>query len=94
MTLYNPYTRRYIEYPIDLNLNRYTFHIEHETCFCSYFVPWAVTVLMTGDMVYIPCGDNRSHNIYIVTKFYRTKQVAHPHGIYTIPMSHFTRKGM
>lgn len=90
MMLRNPYTQVELEYPIDFSLIRRTFHIEHETDFCSYNVPWEVTLLTTGDMVYIPGAGNRSYNIYIVTKYYRAKQVSYPHGIYTIPLSYFT----
>ena len=89
MTLYNPYTGTDIEYNINLDLIRRTFDIEHETDFCSFLMPWHVVLLMSGDMVYIPRGRNRSRNIYVVTKYYRIKAVEHPHGIYTIPMSYF-----
>lgn len=92
MIMRNPYTEVEIEYPIDFSLIRRTFFIEHETDFCLYNVPWAVTLLTTGDMVYIPGDGNHSHNIYIETKFYRAKQVSYPNGIYTIPMSYFYNK--
>ena len=37
MKLYNPYTKGTIEYPLDFNLEKLTYHIEHETFFCPYF---------------------------------------------------------
>ena len=47
MRLYNPYTRGYIEYPLNFSLEKLTYHIEHETFFCPYFTAWAVTALHT-----------------------------------------------
>lgn len=91
MRLFNPYTKGYIEYPINFDLEKLTYHIEHETFFCRYFTSWAVTVLETGDVVYIPCGENRSRDIYVVTHFYLEKVVSYPKGVYTIPLSYFTR---
>lgn len=90
--LFNPYTKGCIEYPLDLNLDELTYHIEHETFFCPYFTSWAVTVLESGDVIYIPCGQNRSRNIYVVTRFYLDKSVTFPRGVYTIPLNHFTRE--
>ena len=90
MQLQNPYTKGTIEYPLNLNLEKLTYHIEHETFFCPYFTSWAVTVLDTGDVVYIPCGENRSRNIYVVTRFYIEKVVQFPKGVYTVPLNYFT----
>ena len=90
MKLQNPYTKGYIEYPIFFNLHNLTYHIQHETPFTERRSEWAVSILDTGDMVYVPYGENRCRNIYIVTKFYLNKTVEFPRGIYTIPMSHFT----
>ena len=90
MKLHNPYTKGTIEYPLDFDLNRLTYHIEHETFFCPYHTSWAVTVLHTGDVLYIPCGENRSRNIYVVTRFYLEKVVTFPKGVYTIPVKYFT----
>ena len=84
------YNKGYIEYPIDFNLQRRTFHVEHETCFCPYHTSWEVTLLETGDMVYIPSGQNRSRDIYIVSWFHTNGTLKFPHGIFTIPMSTFT----
>lgn len=92
MKLFNPYTGGCIEYPLDLDLEKHTYHIEHETFFCQYHTAWAVTTLDTGDVVYIPCGQNRSRNIYVVTRFYLDKTVKFPKGVYTLPLSYFTRK--
>lgn len=92
MKLFNPYTKGYIEYPINFDLEQQTYHIEHETFFCPYFTSWAVTVLDTGDVIYIPCGENRSRNIYVVTRFYLDKTVKFPKGVYTVPINHFTTK--
>jgi hypothetical protein len=91
MKLHNPYTKGYIEYPLDFNLHQQTYHIEHETFFCRYFTSWAVTTLDSGDVIYIPCGRNRSRDIYVVTRFYLDKTVKFPKGVYTIPLSNFTR---
>ena len=91
MKLYNPYTRQEIEYPVNLDLHILTYHIRHETPFTDRYSEWAVTMLDNGDMVYIPCGDNRCNNIHIVTKLYLKNIVTLPHGIYTIPMSYFTQ---
>lgn len=90
MKLYNPYTRGYIEYPLNFDLEKHTYHIEHETFFCPYFTSWAVTILDTGDMIYIPCGENRSRDIYVVTRFFINKTVSFPKGVYTVPLKHFT----
>ena len=92
MRLFNPYTRGSIEYDLDLNLEQYTYHIEHETFFCPYFTAWAVTTLDTGDVIYIPCSQNRSRNIYVVTRFYLDKTIQFPYGVYTIPLNYFTRE--
>lgn len=92
MRLHNPYTKGYIEYPINFDLEKLTYHIEHETFFCPYFTSWAVTILDTGDVIYIPCRENRSHDIYVVTRFYLDKTVSFPKGVYTIPLSYFTTK--
>ena len=93
MKLCNPYTRGCIEYPLNFDSEAYNYHIEHETVFCPYHTAWAVTLLESGDKIYIPCGENRSRNIYVVTKFYTDGTVQFPRGIYTIPMSHWTGSG-
>jgi hypothetical protein len=49
-----------------------------------------VTVLESGDILYIPCGENRSRDIYVVTRFYLDKTVKFPKGVYTIPLTYFT----
>lgn len=90
MRVFNPYTKGYIEYPLDFALYDHTYHIEHETFFCPYFTSWAVTTLDSGDVIYVPCGQNRSRNIYVVTRFYLDKTVTFPRGVYTIPLYYFT----
>ena len=90
MQVYNPYTRQYIDYPIDLDLWSLTYHIRHETPFIDRYSEWSVTVLNSGDEIYIPSGSNPCNNIYIVTKFYLKKLITLPHGIYTIPIGYFT----
>ena len=90
MQLQNPYTRGYIEYPLNFDLEKLHFHIRHETPFTDRWSEWAVSILDNADMIYIPYGQNRCRNIYIVTYFYTSKQVERPHGIYIIPMSTFT----
>lgn len=90
MKLFNPYTKGCIEYPLDFDFHQQTYHIEHETFFCPYFTSWAVTILESGDVIYVPFGQNRSRNIYVVTRFYLNKTVKFPKGVYTIPLSYFT----
>lgn len=86
------YQKGYVEYPINFDLKRRTFHVDHETCFCPYFTSWCVTLLETGDMVYIPAGQNRSRYIYIVSWDYTRRAVSFPRGIYKIPISYFTHR--
>ena len=90
MQLQNPYTRGYIEYPLYFEPEKLNYYIRHETPFSERYSEWAVSVIDTGDMIYIPYGENRCKNIYIVTKFYLNKEVAFPRGIYTMPFSYFT----
>ena len=92
MRLQNPYTRGYIEYPLSFDPEKLHIIIQHETPFSDRFSEWAVSYMHTGDVIYIPCGQNRCRNIYVVTKFYMDKTVTFPRGIYTIPMSYFTNK--
>lgn len=91
MRLQNPYTRGYIEYPLIFEPEHLSYHIRHDTPFSEYCSEWAVSEIDTGDVIYIPCGQNRSRNIYIVTSFYRSGELKYPHGIYTVPLSYFTR---
>ena len=90
MQLQNPYTRGYIEYPLYFEPEKLNYQIRHETPFSERYSEWAVSIIETGDVIYIPCGQNRCRDIYIVTHFYTRKQVTYPHGIYTIPISYFT----
>lgn len=91
MKLQNPYTRGCIEYPLYFEPEKLNYFICHETPFSEFYSEWAVSVIETGDMIYIPYGQNRCRNIYIVTKFYLNGDVTYPYGIYTIPTSYFTR---
>jgi hypothetical protein len=90
MKIQNPYTRGYIDYPLSFEPEKLHYHIRHETPFTDRYSEWAVSIISTGDVIYIPYGQNRCRNIYIVTRFYINKEVAFPRGIYTIPISHFT----
>ena len=90
MRLKNPYTKGYIEYPLCFEPEKLNYQIRHETPFTERYSEWAVSVISTGDMIYIPCGQNRCRDIYVVTKFYLDKTVTFPRGIYTIPMSYFS----
>ena len=92
MRLQNPYTKKYIEYPLEFEPEKLNYQIRHETPFTECFSEWAVSIIATGDMIYIPCGQNRSRHIYVVTRLYRRKQVTFPYGIYTIPLDYFTDK--
>ena len=90
MQVQNPYTRGYLEYPLYFEPEKMHYYIRHETPFTERYSEWAVYIIETGDMIYLPYGQNRCRNIYIVTRFYINKEVAFPHGIYTIPISYFT----
>lgn len=90
MRLQNPYTRGYIEYPLYFEPEKLNYQIYHETPFTERYSEWAVSIIETGDMIYIPTGQNRCRNIYVVTKFYLQGVVKFPQGIYTVPMSYFT----
>jgi hypothetical protein len=91
MQLQNPYTRGYIDYPLYFEPERMHYYIQHETPFTDRYSEWAVYIIETGDMVYLPYGQNRCRNIYVVTRFYLNKELAFPHGIYTIPLDYFTK---
>jgi len=90
MKLQNPYTRGYIEYPLYFEPEKLNYQIHHETPFTERYSEWAVSVIETGDVIYIPYGQNRCRNIYVVTKFFLNGTVTYPQGIYTIPVSYFT----
>ena len=94
MLLHNPYTRGSINYPLDLSDHNITlnYRIEHETFFSPFFSAWLVAELESGDAIYIPTGQNRNRNVYVVTKFYRTKEIKHPYGVYTINYNDFARE--
>lgn len=92
MKLQNPYTRGYIEYPLYFEPEKLSYFIRHETPFSNFYSEWAVSVIETGDMIYIPCGGNHCRNIYVVTKFFLDGTVQFPKGIYTIPLSYFTNQ--
>ena len=91
MKIYNPYTRVHIDYPLDFDMHKLNYHIQHETLFSDRFAEWAVAMLESGDMIYLPYGQNMCPDIYIVTRKFLNKEVAKPYGIYTIPMNYFTR---
>lgn len=90
MRLQNPYTRGYIEYPLSFEPEKLNYFIRHETPFSEFYSEWAVSVIETGDVIYIPCGENRCRNIYVVTRFFLDGTAKFPTGIYTIPKSYFT----
>ena len=94
MLLRNPYTKKYIDYPLDLSDNNIvvSYRIEHETLFCPYFSQWLVAELTSGDIIYIPTGDRNKRNIYVITSFYRKKEIKFPYGIYVIQYSDFERE--
>ena len=87
MRLYNPYTRVHIEYPLNFDLRTLDYYIKHETPFTDRYSEWAVSILESGDMIYLPYGNNRCHDIYIVTKQYLNKLLCFPYGIYTISIN-------
>ena len=90
MKLQNPFTRRYVEYPLLFDPSIRSYQVSHETPFTDRHSEWAVSVIATGDKIYIPCGRNRCRNIYVVTKFYLDGTLKFPQGIYTLPTSYFT----
>ena len=98
MLLKNPYTKGTVEYPIDFEINSFAlgryfnYHIVHETPFTQRRAEWAVSHLKNGDTIYIPYGANRCKDIYIVTSFFLDKTVTFPYGIYTLPLSYFSRE--
>ena len=92
MVLQNPYTKCYVEYPIEFSPEELNIVIQHETPFTNLYSEWAVSYMESGDVIYIPTGSNRSKKIYIVTSAFRYGLVQYPYGIYTIPFSHFTYK--
>ena len=89
MKLKNPYTGGYIEYPLYFEPQKLHYQVYHETPFTERYSEWAVSIIETGDIIYIPCGQNRCTDIFIVTKLFMDKVVKRPLGIYTIPMSYF-----
>lgn len=91
MKIYNPYTKVYLEYPLDFDMHKLTYHIHHETLFSDRWSEWAVAILESGDELYIPYGSNMCPDIYIITRKFINKEVSKPYGIYTIPMKYFTR---
>ena len=90
MILQNPFTRGYVDYPLYFNPETLNYHIRHETPFTERWSEWAVSIVGTGDTIYLPYGQNRCKNIYIVTSDFMSKKVKFPEGIYIIPMSFFT----
>ena len=94
MLLYNPYTRKRIDYPLDLSPNNIVldYHIEHETCFCAWRSHWVVAQLLSGDVIYIPYGERNRRDIYVVTPFYLNHTVSFPHGVYTFKYNEFMRE--
>ena len=94
MQLYNPFTKVYIDYPLDFDSHELNYHIRRETIFNDWFTEWAVSELSSGDRLYIPCGSNMSPDIYVVTRKFIEKQVKKPYGIYTIPMDYFLKLGV
>lgn len=91
MKLYNPYTKGSINYPLDLSSDNIVleYHITHETFFCEWHTSWLVANLKSGDVLYIPYGEQNRRDIYIVTPFYLNKEVQFPHGVYTLSYSKF-----
>lgn len=89
MRMQNPYTRGYIEYPLYFEPEKLNYRIEHETPFTERRSEWLVSMIKNGDDIYIPTGENRCRDIYVVTRFYKDGSVQFPKGIYKIPMSYF-----
>ena len=90
MQLKNPYTRGCVEYPLYFEPEKLNYFIRHETPFTDRYSEWAVSIIESGDMIYMPYGSNRCRNIYIVTKFFLDGTAKFPYGIYTIPLNYFT----
>ena len=94
MLLKNPYTKKCIDYPLDLSSGNavYQCHIEHETFFCPWFTKWLVVYLYSGDILYIPAGERNLRDIYVVSHFYRVKEIKYPHGVYTLSYDEFLKE--
>lgn len=94
MLMHNPYTNGYVDYPLDLSRRNVVldYYITHETFFCPTYSTWSVIHLYSGDIVYLPYGDRNRRDIYVVTYYYRTKQVSFPYGVYTIKYSAFMQE--
>ena len=91
MKLCNPYTRKNIEYPLNLDSDNIIieYYITHETFFCSWHTSWLVLHLQSGDVIYIPYGERNRRDIYVVTPWYLNKTVKFPHGVYTLKYNEF-----
>lgn len=89
MKVQNIYTGEYIMLPIQFEPERMHYHIRHETPFSDRWSEWAVFIINTGDMIYLPYGSNKCEHLYIVTAAYRLGMVEHPYGIYKIPIHNF-----
>lgn len=94
MMITNPYTRRSIDYPIDLSDNNIVvnYYITHETCFCEWHTTWLVLQLCNGDHIYIPYGEKNRRDIYLVTSYFLNKELSFPHGIYKLKYNEFFKE--
>ena len=93
MRVYNPYTHRSLDYPINLSPDNIVldYYITHETFFCPWFTSWLVVQLQSGDTLYIPYGEKNRRDIYVVTSFYLNHEVQYPHGVFTMKFYEFMK---
>ena len=93
MNLYNPYTRKSVNYPLDLSNKNIVrkYYMTHETFFCQWHTTWQVLHLQSGDVIYLPYGDRNRRDIYIVTPHYLNKTVRFPYGVYTLKYYEFLK---
>lgn len=89
MQVQNIYTGEYIMYSLYFEPERMHYHIRHETPFTDRYSEWAVYIVHNGDMIYLPYGNNKCDNLYVVTLAYRLGMIECPYGIYKIPMHKF-----
>lgn len=84
MIMRNHYTKQYIDLPIYVDYANLQFDICHETPFYAGFSEWNVAILPDGNRIYMPIGNNKQLNIYVVLKLYLDREIKYPHGIYEI----------
>lgn len=91
MMLFNYYTREIVDYPVNIDTRQLEYQIKHETPFSDRFSEWSVSVLDNGDELYIPSGNNRCTDVYVVTELFLKHIISPPHGVYTMSLMQFVQ---